>query len=66
MHPHLSALVADEHRRDLQRAAELPRLMAGAALPPSRPSRSRRPSLRLPALVLHRRVRVLRTPCQQP
>ena len=67
MHPHLSALIADEHRRDLQRAAAHHRLVAGARAPEApRPSWSRRASLRLPALVLHRRARVVRTPCQQP
>ena len=67
MHPHLSALVADEHRRDLLLAAEHHRLLstARAGRPAGRPN-SRQPALRLPALDLLRRFHVLRTPCEQP
>jgi hypothetical protein len=66
MHPHLSAFVADEHRRDLMRAAEHHRLLSTARA--GRPSHSRNwtCSVRLPALDLLRRVHVLRTPCEQP
>ena len=67
MHPHLSAFVADEHRRDLMRAAEHHRLLsiARAGRRP-RASLPRTFSLRLPALHLLRRVHVLRSPCEQP
>ena len=66
MHPHLSALVAEEHRHDLLREAEQHRMVATARTPgPLRPPRSWMPSLLLPALVLLRRVRIRRTPCEQ-
>jgi hypothetical protein len=67
MNPHLSALAADEHRRDLMRAAERHRLVRTARnARRSRPSLGRLSALRLPALVSLRRVRVLPAPCEQP
>ena len=67
MHPHLSALAADEHRRDLLRAAEHHRLVRTArdARRPH-PSRNWRIRLRLPTLARLRRVPVLPAPCEQP
>jgi hypothetical protein len=67
MHPHLSALAADEHRRDLMRAAEHHRLVSTARGPRRpRPLRNWWSRLHLSAPVRLRRVPVIPAPCDQP